>query len=472
MNQPLTVELMALRVARELQPDWVVNLGIGLPTQVGNVLPPHSRVVLHAENGVIGYGPYPPPGQEDPDLVNAGGEYVTLLPGAAIVNHADAFGMIRGGHVDCAVLGAFQVSQRGDLANWAPSTRGLGSPGGAVDLAQGARQVFAMLRHTTRDGKPRILKECTYPLTGRRCVSRVFTDLAVISVTGEGLVLEEVAPGWTVEEVQALTEPYLIASRTLREMEFTPPPPAPPRSKVYVSAAEAIADVFDGAMVGMDGFGGPGGMPHCLILALREKGTRDLTIVSNTAGIASATSFGTPPGYRALDHSVLIESGQVRKVIASFPVTASPSRPSAFELAYRRGEVELELSPQGTLAERLRAGGYGIAAFYTPTGAGTLVAQGKETRLLHGREHVLETALRPDFALVRAWKADTRGNLLYRGTSRNFNPVMAAASRVVIAEVDEVVEAGELDPEAILTPGTFVDRIVVRPRDFSPYVKR
>ncbi|MBI2872881.1 MAG: 3-oxoacid CoA-transferase subunit A [Chloroflexi bacterium] len=232
-------------------------------------------------------------------------------------------------------------------------------------------------------------------------------------------------------------------------------------SKVWPSAREAVADVFDGAVIMMDGFGGPGGMAQELILALRERGVRDLTIISNTAGLDSV-SFGTPGGSLPVNHGILVANGQVRKVIASFPVSASPSRPTSFELLYREGKVELELVPQGTLAERIRAGGAGVAAFYTPTGAGTLVAEGKEVRVLDGREHVLETALKADFACIRAWKADRLGNLVYRGSSRNFNVPMATAARVVIAEVDEVVEPGELDPEVILTPGLYVKRVVVR----------
>ena len=232
--------------------------------------------------------------------------------------------------------------------------------------------------------------------------------------------------------------------------------------KVFSSFAEAVADITDGAVIMMDGFGGPGGMPHSLIRALRDQGARRLTIISNTAGIATAIGFGTPPGLKPIDHSILIDNGQVKKIVASYPISPSPSRPSSFEKAYREGEVELELVPQGTLAERIRAGGAGIAAFYTPTGAGTLIAEGKETRIFEGREYLLEHALKADYALIRAHKADTLGNLIYRGSSRNFNAVMAAAARVTIAEVDEIVEPGVLDSENIHTPGIYVKRIVKR----------
>ena len=235
-----------------------------------------------------------------------------------------------------------------------------------------------------------------------------------------------------------------------------------PISNVFSSFAETVKDVLDGAIVMMDGFGGPGGMPVFLIQALRDQGARDLTIISNTAGIASVVGFGALPGTTPIDHSILIDNNQVRKVIASFPVSPSPSRPTSFERAYKEGKVELELVPQGTLAERIRAGGAGIPAFYTPTGVGTLIAEGKDTRLFDGREYLMEYALKADFAMIRGHKADTLGNLIYKGTSQNFNAVMATAARITIAEVDEIVEPGELDPEAIHTPGIYVNRIVQR----------
>ncbi|HAL49332.1 MAG TPA: hypothetical protein DCP37_16405, partial [Dehalococcoidia bacterium] len=197
----------------------------------------------------------------------------------------------------------------------------------------------------------------------------------------------------------------------------------------------AVADIPDGAVLMIDGFAGPGGTPQNLIRALRDRGARDLTIISNTAGLASVMGFGTIPGSRPTDIGVLVENNQVKKVVASFPVSPSPSNPTAFEKAYQRGEVELEVVPQGTLAERIRAGGAGIAAFYTPTGAGTLIADGKETRVFDGREHIMELGLKADFALLRAHRSDTIGNTVYRGTSRNFNAVMATAAAVTILEV-------------------------------------
>ena len=231
--------------------------------------------------------------------------------------------------------------------------------------------------------------------------------------------------------------------------------------KVAKSFDEAVSDIPDGAMLMIDGFAGPGGTPQNLIRALRDHGARDLTIISNTAGLASVIGFGTIPGTRPIDIGVLIDNEQVKKVIASYPVSPSPSRPTSFERAYREGKVDLEVVPQGTLAERIRAGGAGIPAFYTPTSVGTLLAEGKETREFDGREYVLEMGITADFALLRAHVADTLGNVTYRGTSRNFNAVMATAARVTIIEVDEIVEPGALDANSIHTPGIYVKRIAV-----------
>ena len=231
-------------------------------------------------------------------------------------------------------------------------------------------------------------------------------------------------------------------------------------NKIVPTFAEAVSDIPDGATLMIDGFAGPGGTPQNLIRALRDHGAGDLTIISNTAGLASVTGFGTVPGDIPTDIGVLVENEQVKKVIASFPVSPSASRPTAFEKAYREGNAELEVVPQGTLAERIRAGGAGIPAFYTPTGAGTLIAEGKEVRTFDGREHLLETALKADFALLRAHRSDALGNTQYRGTSRNFNGVMATAADVVVMEVAEIVKPGEIDPGAVHTPGIYVDRIV------------
>ena len=204
----LTRELIALRVARELREGSVVNLGIGLPTLVANFLEPRRTVFFQAENGILGYGGISDT-DFDPDLINAGGQPVSLLPGASFFDSAASFAMIRGGHVDTAVLGGLQVSERGDLANWSVPERGGGSIGGAMDLAVGARRLIVAMEHTTRDGSPRILRECAYPLTAAGCVDLVVTNLAVIEVRQDGLWLLETAPGVTADEVQARTEPNL-----------------------------------------------------------------------------------------------------------------------------------------------------------------------------------------------------------------------------------------------------------------------
>lgn len=219
MKASLSQEAMARRIAQEFPDGSFVNLGIGLPTLASNFIPEGRTVTFQTENGILGCGPLAPEGQEDPELVNSGGQFVTLLSGASIFNQAEAFVMIRGGHIDIGVLGALEVSEKGDLANWFVPRRGVGRIGGAMDVAIGVKKLIVAMTHTTKDGKPKIVKKCTYPLTAKKVVDMIVTDLAVIEVAEDGLLLKEVAPGFTAEEIQAVTEPKLKLSGVLKEIE-------------------------------------------------------------------------------------------------------------------------------------------------------------------------------------------------------------------------------------------------------------
>jgi 3-oxoadipate CoA-transferase beta subunit len=212
--KPLSRAALAARIAGDIPEGWYVNLGIGMPTLVANHVPEGREVIFHSENGLIGMGPAPRPGEGDPWVINAGKQNVTMIKGAALVHHADSFAMIRGGHLDLCILGAFEVAENGDLANWATSANEAApAVGGAMDLAVGAKRLWVMMEHVTRDGQPKLVGSCAYPLTARGTVKRVYTNLAVIEVTGNGFEVVEIVPGLGFEELQARSGARLIDAR-------------------------------------------------------------------------------------------------------------------------------------------------------------------------------------------------------------------------------------------------------------------
>ena len=220
MKTRLDEQTIALRAAKEFEDGMVINLGYGMPALCANFIPEGRTVFFQSENGVLGFGSLGTDEEKDYELINASDQPVTPLPGMSFFDSGISFDMIRGGHIDLVILGAYQVSEKGDLANWGRPGRPATGMGGGMDLASGSKQLMVMMLHTTKEGGARIVKECTFPLTAKNCVKKIFTDIAVIDVTKQGLVLREVAPGWSAEEVQALTEPKLIVARDLKEIEL------------------------------------------------------------------------------------------------------------------------------------------------------------------------------------------------------------------------------------------------------------
>ena len=220
MLDRLPREVIAMRVARELKDGDIVNLGLGIPSLCSQYVPEGRTILYHSESGVLNYGPMAEQGEEDDDLINASGQFLEPTPGMSFFHSADAFGMIRGGHIDVTVLGALQVSKKGDLSNWMLPSRGIGNVGGAMDLAVGAKRVIVAMEHKGRHGEPKVVSECSFPLTSPTCVSLIVTDIAVISVEQEGLILRETAPGWRLEDIQNETEPELIPANDLKEIEI------------------------------------------------------------------------------------------------------------------------------------------------------------------------------------------------------------------------------------------------------------
>ena len=216
MAEPWTRNQMAQRLARDIPDGWLVNLGIGAPTLVADHVPAEREVIFHSENGIVGMGPAPAPGEVDPWMINAGKQHVTLVTGGAFVHHADSFAMIRGGHIDLCVLGAYQVAQNGDIANWASSANDMApAVGGAMDLGAGAKHLWILMDHTTKDGQAKLVKRCSYPLTALGSVGRVYTNLAVLDVTPEGFAVVDMAPGVTFEDLRAKTEADLRMAETV-----------------------------------------------------------------------------------------------------------------------------------------------------------------------------------------------------------------------------------------------------------------
>lgn len=455
-----TQENLLIKCAEYLTPGQVVSLGFGLPGELPMALAGKYPYVFLTSSGLV--GDWENAGSPS-DFIDGNKNHVKLRPGSSVLGFGERASLITGGYVEAVVIEPKSLDRQG---RWTPVSSDVGD---LLSLMNHSERLIGLLELENQLDK--FVDSLSEDVCSPRKMDKIITDMCVLSVTDQGLIVDEIRKDYDANDIKNKLGADVLISESCRfydPLSFNKGGNSK-ISKVYKNGRSAVSDISDGSVVMIDGFAGPGGMAHYLLVSLRDQGAKNLTIISNTAGIARVVNFGTPPGKLVIDHSILIDNGQVGKAIASYPVSPSASNPSSFELAYRAGEVDLELVPQGTLAERLRAGGAGVKCFYTPTGAGTLIAEGKNAYNLDGKEYVEESGLIADYCIIRGYKADRFGNVVYKGTSRNFNSVMAPAAKISIVEVDEIVDDGALDPELIVTPGVFVDRIVVRPSDFSPY---
>jgi 3-oxoacid CoA-transferase A subunit len=438
----------------------VIFLGKGIPSLIPTRVLEHEPLIFVTESGLVGKWTI---SNEPTNTEDSNGNYVTLTNGSVVMGSSEIAEIITGRHIQKYITCPDKI---GTCGSFVMKEHGLGFNESLTRFVDDIICVMHLLDDEGNSNFVQTLDDNRIKFTG---TGTIITEIAVFKFSPQGLKVTELIPDLSLKDLQIKIGIEIDQDPDMIPMEIPKRCPLGVIDKIFKSGEEALNDVPDGAVVMIDGFAGPGGMAHHLLVSLRDQGAKNLTIISNTAGIARVVNFGTPPGKLVIDHSILIDNKQVKKAIASYPVSPSSSSPSSFELAYKAGEVELELVPQGTLAERLRAGGTGVESFYTPTGAGTLIAEGKDTKIINGKEYIRETGLKADFCVIRGHQADALGNVTYKGTSRNFNAVMAPSATITVVEVDEVVPTGTLDPESIVTSGMFVDRIVIRPKDFSPY---
>lgn len=437
---------IAARVARHLADGSFVNVGIGLPGMVPAHVPDERGILFHAEHGVIGFGAAASDPRADATVLDFFSNRFTLRPGASVVDHPTSFALIRAGLVDATVLGAFEVAADGRFASHQNDAMPSAGVGGAPELAGGCATVIVALEHTTAAGTPRLVGRCRLPVGLPRRIDLVVTELGAFRPAGAAFAAVELAPGVSLEHVQARTGAPVLDETALGRA----PVPAGRvrvdrrRNKVVADEFEAVAAVRSGMTVAIGGWGGAG-TPARLVTALAVSGVQDLTIVC--AGVGPMNE--------------LIAAGCVRHAITSFASYAGRSSPSvAFDELCRQGRITAELCSQGVLAERLRAGGSGVAGFYVAADAVGRFTPTAEVRDLGGRPHVFQPAIRADVSLVGASVADRFGNLTWVDGERNYNaPVAMAAERCIVA-ADRLVELGGIDPHQVMVPGAVVDQLV------------